>query len=77
MTEHKTNLTSEIAVLYTKISININKLVQGFFIHKLYELRLKKDKVRNSFQMSRHWFYVAQYKLKKLSKKKQEKSLMY
>ena len=52
MTEHITNMISEIALLNTEININFNNLVKVHLID-LDELRLKQDKMRNDFHMSR------------------------
>ena len=54
-TEHITNLILEIALLNTDIDIKVNNLVK-VYLNELEELRLKQDKRRNDFFMSRDGF---------------------
>ena len=55
MTEHITNLILEIALLNTEIDIKVNYLVK-VHLNELEELRLKQDKRRKDFLMSRDGF---------------------
>ena len=54
-TDHITNLILEIALLNTEIDIKVNNLVK-VHLNELEELRLKQDKRRNDFLMSRDGF---------------------
>ena len=54
MTAHISNLISEIARLNTEINIKVNN-----YVKELDELRLKQDRMRNDFYMSRECFDVA------------------
>ena len=51
MTEHITNLITEIALLNPEINIKVNNLVK-VHLNELDELILKKDKMKNYFHMS-------------------------
>ena len=53
--EHIINLIWEIALLNIEIDNNVNNLVK-LHLNELEELRLKQDKRRNEFHMSRDGF---------------------
>ena len=54
---HINNLIFKIVLLNTNISINVNNLGE-IHLNELNDLRLKQDKMRKNFYMSRDWFYV-------------------
>ena len=58
MTQHISNLISEISLLKTEINIKVDNIVQ-VHVYKLDDLIIKQDNMRNDFNMSRDWFDVA------------------
>ena len=49
---------TEIFLLNTELNIKVNNILQ-VHLYNFGELRPKQDKMRNDFQMSRDWIYIA------------------
>ena len=49
---------TEIALLNTELHIEVNNILQ-VYLYNFCEHRPKQNKMRNDFQMSRDWIYIA------------------